>query len=656
MSDTQEFLLDESFLKKFKGKQPKWGPLGYITYKRTYARKLDNGMFEEFWQTLKRVVEGTYRIQQKHCLGLRLPWSNSRAQKSAQEMFTRMWEFKFLPPGRGLWTMGSPIIDKVGGAAANNCAFVSTADIKTSFASPFCFLMDMSMLGVGVGGDTKGAGTITIKRPIRSRDIFVVQDTREGWVELLRTILDAYVREGALPEDIDYSQVRPLGAPINGFGGTASGPGSLIEMVKNIHNVLEPLISHKITSTVIVDLFNIIGRCVVSGNVRRSAEIMFGEPGDLEFLTLKDPEKHADRLRDWRWASNNSVVVPVGSTYDYMADLTAKNGEPGYFWLDNARKYSRMADPPDWKDAAAAGCNPCSEQTLESFELCCLVETFPANHDNLSDYNRTLKFAYLYAKTVTLIPTHDPRTNAVLLRNRRIGTSQSGIIQSINKHGYRAHMEACDAGYKYLNEVDKIYSRWLCVPESIKKTSVKPSGSISLLPGATPGIHHPESEYYIRNIRCEKNSKLVLILEAAGFPVEDDFYTPNTSVVSVPVHEKFYVRGKHDVSIWEQIELAAQMQYWWADNQVSVTVTFKPEEAKEIVRCLELYETRLKSVSFLPSSNHGYKQAPYIAITKEEFESLSAKLRPYDLASIKHDTTDAFCDGDKCVLPTKALA
>lgn len=981
MSDTQEFNLEDSFLKKFKGKQPAWGPLGYITYKRTYARKLDNGMFEEFWQTLKRVVEGTYRIQQKHCLGLRLPWSNSRAQKSAQEMFTRMWEFKFLPPGRGLWSMGTEVIDKVGGAALNNCAMVSTQDIKTDFASPFCFLMDMSMLGVGVAGDTRGEGTITIKKPIISADTFVVPDTREGWVDLTRTILDSYVRNAALPTSVDFSQIRPAGTSIKTFGGTASGSKPLEELVDNIHKILNPLIGCKITSTAIVDLFNVIGRCVVSGNVRRSAELMLGDPDDTNFLELKDPDKHPEQLKEYRWASNNSILATVGMDYSVVAPRTAKNGEPGYFWLENAQAYGRLTDTPNYKDESAMGTNPCqpafakvltpngirrfsdieigsviwsgqkwtkvinkwqtgskpvysyrtsagefigtenhkvvendtkvevqyaesidiakgqlldqtdfdlqtvidglvlgdggvkiqrghkdykllyigkndtdyftsdiapligskfdvdaynvtttlesneltktydrtiperfltgnektlrsflrglytangsvvstrvtlktasanirdgvqymlsalgiqsyfttnkekavefsngtyqckesydinistdrdlflkyigfvqkykeqkllnicatigtskyahkkanktfdiktktylgdfpvwditvdadehtywtggvlvsncSEQTLFNAELCCLVESFPANHDDLKDYLRTLKFAYLYGKTVTLVPTHDSRTNAVMLRNRRIGMSQSGIVQSINKIGMREHMRWCDEGYKYLQQIDKTYSDWLCIPTSIKTTSVKPSGSVSLLPGATPGIHYPHSEFYIRNIRCEKGSTLVKILEKAGYPVEDDYYSPNTSVVSVPVHEKHFSRSKADVSMWEQLELTAQMQAYWADNQVSVTITFKPEEAKDIKRALELYETRLKSVSFLPADGGGYKQAPYIEITEDQYKELTSKLKPYDLSTIKHEVTDAYCDSDKCTLPIKTLA
>ena len=185
---------------------------------------------------------------------------------------------------------------------------------------------------------------------------------------------------------------------------------------------------------------------------------------------------------------------------------TAKNGEPGYFWLANAQAYGRIKDGETWRDGKVAGTNPCAEQSLESYEICNLVETFPSRHDTLEDYKRTLKFAYLYAKTVTLVPTHNERTNAIMLRNRRIGLSQSGIVESFERHGRRTHFNWCDDGYRYICNLDRIYAQWLCVPESIKKTSIKPSGTVSLLPGVTPGIHYAHSEYYLRAMRSTRRA------------------------------------------------------------------------------------------------------------------------------------------------------
>ncbi|MCX8064716.1 MAG: fused protease/ribonucleoside-triphosphate reductase [Candidatus Hydrogenedentes bacterium] len=650
----ERFKLDEEFVNQFKGKQPDWGPLGYITYKRTYARVVPDGSgrTEEFWETVRRVVEGCYTIQWNHCLNLKLPWNPHKAQRSAQEMFKLMWEFKFLPPGRGLWMMGTDYIYQRGSAALNNCAFVSTEDIDIDFAEPFCFLMDMSMLGVGVAFDTKGAGKVVIQKPQIGEYVHVVEDSKEGWVDLVRVILNSYVGKGLRPSKIDYSKIRPMGSPIKTFGGIAPGPGPLIECIRNLDLVLQPRIGQRISSTDITDIMNIIGKCVVSGGVRRTAELVLGSPDDEDYLTLKDPKLHEDKLMAWRWASNNSVIAYEGMNYHRTAMQTSVNGEPGYFWLENARSYGRFKDGINWVDANVAGTNPCAEQSLESYEICNLVETFPSRHETFEEYKKTLKYAYLYAKTVTLIPTHNERTNAIMLRNRRIGLSQSGIVESFEKHGRREHFRWCDKGYVYITELDKIYSRWLCIPESIKKTSVKPSGTVSLLPGVTPGVHYPHAEYYYRTIRIDKTSPLIKPLREAGYRIEESVYGDNTWVVYFPVHQKHFSRSKRDVSVWEQVENVAQIQYYWADNQVSATITFKPEEAKDIPYILELYESRLKSISFLPLEEHNYPQAPYQEITKDIYENAVARLKPLNLEKMYTiEEQDLYCDSEKCEIP-----
>jgi len=648
----EEFKLDADFMAQFKGRQPNWGPLGYVTYKRTYARVIDGtNRTEEYWETLRRVIEGCYTIQLNHCRSLKLPWDMRKAQRSAQEMFQLMWDFKFLPPGRGLWMMGTDYIYERGSAALNNCAFVSTDELQVSFSEPFCFLMDLSMLGVGVAFDTQGAGRITIQAPVVNEEVYVVDDSKEGWCDCVRMVLESYAGTRPRAARIDYSQIRPIGAPIKTFGGIAPGSGPLEECIANIDKVLSVRQGERITSTDITDLMNVIGKCVVSGGVRRTAELALGSPDDEAYLRLKDPQLFGEQLRMWRWASNNSVAAEVGMDYSGIGSQTAKNGEPGYFWRTNAQAYGRLMDGETWIDAKVAGTNPCAEQSLESYEICNLVETFPSLHATFEEYKRTLKFAYLYAKTVTLVPTHNERTNAIMLRNRRIGLSQSGIIESFERHGRRAHYNWCDEGYKYICRLDKIYAQWLCIPESIKKTSVKPSGTVSLMPGVTPGIHYAHSKYYMRTIRIDKTSPLVEPIRRAGYRVEESVYGDNTWVVYFPVEHKHFERSKNDVSIWEQVENIAQMQYYWADNQVSATVTFKPEEAADIPRILELYETRLKSISFLPIKDHNYPQAPYQEITPEAYGVAMAKLKPLEFRSLNtKEAQDIFCDSDKCDL------
>ena len=658
-----EFKLSENFINKYKRKKPPFGfnGLGELVYMRTYSRIKEDGKNERWWETVKRVVEGTYSMQKNWIDQHQLGWNAWQAQASAQEMYERIFNMKFLPPGRGLWAMGTPITEeKKLYAALNNCAFVSTSTIKDDYSKPFCFLMDASMLGVGVGFDTKGAGHVHIKGPNNDRqeEVYEIPDTREGWVESLRLLLESFFH-GTAPVTFDYTKVRDEGEPIKGFGGVSSGHEPLKEVHESIRNVLNNNLNNPITVTTIVDIMNLIGKCVVAGNVRRTAEIVFGDPYDDEYLDLKNYKVNPDR-EQYGWTSNNSIFAELGMDYTDVCKRINDNGEPGFAWLDNMRKFSRMQNGGDNKDHRVAGGNPCLEQSLESYELCCLVETFPNNHDSLEDYQRTLKYAYLYAKTVTLGKTHWPETNRVMLRNRRIGCSVSGVAQFITKHGMEELRTWLENGYDTIQEWDKQYSDWFAVPKSIKTTSVKPSGTVSLLVGATPGMHYPESRFYIRRIRASKHSELLEPLKRAGYTVEPAFGSEDSTVViEVPVDVGEGIRTASDLSIWEQFSLAAFLQRHWADNQVSCTATFDPEtEADELPHVLNYFQYRLKGISLLPRHELGaYKQMPYEAIDEKTYNKKLKKLGRLSFVGIEGEEAeiDKFCNNDVCEIPGEII-
>lgn len=673
MADSYRFNLPSSFIDSYRNKPVPWGygALSYLTYKRTYARRLDedNPLLgtEEWWQTCKRVVEGMFTIQKQHVLGNHLPWYESKAQRTAKEAYDRLFHFKWTPPGRGLWMMGTKFVDERTAAGLYNCAFASTKDLAVQGGSIFEWIMDALMLGIGVGFDTLGAGAVVIKQPglnksvshpklkycsvaIHSKDYrcLYISDDREGWAESVKLLLDSYFF-GQPEVEFDYSQIREAGAPIKGFGGTSSGAQPLIDLHKALRGLLDERIGKPIRSTDIVDIENLIGVCVVAGNVRRSAALALGNHNDFDFLTMKNDK---EKRESHRWGSNNSCRAYEGMDYTWHAGQSQLNGEPGYIWLDNARTRGRMQDLPRYDDMDVMGFNPCVEQQLADRELCCLTETFPNHHDSYEDYKLTLKIAYLYAKTVTLTRTHWPQTNAVMWRKRRIGLSASGIQQACNRLGRRKLLGWFDQGYEYVQELDQVYSDWLCIPRSVRTTSVKPSGTVSLLAGATPGVHFPEDQYYIRRVRFASNDPLLGQIEAAGYPVELSKTEPRTVLGVFPVKEHDFVRGKREVSMWEQLEVAAQMQYYWADNSVSVTVTFKDDEADQIKDALEYYESRLKAVSFLRYEETGYEQAPYEPITEEEYHRLMAGITPLEqLQTIDEGVGEKFCDGDSCQLP-----
>lgn len=657
------FELAKEFVESYKDKKPPFGyrdaadnSVGEITFLRTYSRLKADGQKETWVDVCERVINGMYSLQKDHAKSQRLPWSDAKAAASAKEAFDRLFNLKWTPPGRGLWVMGTPLVNQQRNSAAlQNCAFVSTASMtKTDPAKPFAFLMEASMLGVGVGFDDKGADKdFTIYDP-QQGELYEIPDTREGWVESTAALLNAYLRADTKAPLFSYEKIRPMGEPIKTFGGTAAGPDPLIKLHDLIRGMFQGRAGQKLTRRDIADIGNMIGVCVVSGNVRRSAELLMGRLDDQEFLDLKNYEKNPERMAHG-WMSNNSVEVSVGQDLTPIVEGIARNGEPGVIWMDVSRKYGRLVDDANDKDWRVAGYNPCAEQSLESFECCTLVETYLNRHENLEDFKRTLKFAYLYAKTVTLLPTHWEETNAIMQRNRRIGTSISGVANFADNNGWSVLRDWMDAGYQVIKSYDNSYSEWLGIRQSIKMTTVKPSGTVSILAGESPGVHWASGgKHFLRAIRFANNDPMLPLFKMAQYRIEPANESPETtSVVFFPV-ETNAKRAEKDVSIYEKVALAATAQRYWSDNSVSVTVTFDAEkEADSIGSVLHMYDGQLKTVSFLPMGNMVYPQMPYTQITKEEYEEYTMKLFPIDLSGVYAGLAadaigEAYCTTDAC--------
>ena len=672
MSDTVfSFRLSDEFVNKYNNTPAPFGfsdagsnSLGEITFIRTYSRVKEDGTKERWHEVCRRVIEGMYSVQKNHAKDNRLPWNDNKAQKSAQEAFQRMFELKWTPPGRGLWAFGTPMtMEKRNSASLQNCAMVSTRDIdRNDPGALFAWVMDALMLGIGVGFDTLGQDKqMSIYAPTEPASVYEIPDTREGWVESVRILINSFLRQNQPIQEFTYDLIRPLGAPIKGFGGVASGPAPLIDLHTRIRNVIGSRAGEALDSRAIVDLVNLIGTCVVSGNVRRSATLALGTPEDEGFINLKNPEVFPERNSydpekpGWAWMSNNSIAAEVGTKYEDYVDLIADNGEPGFIWLDVARNYGRLADAPDYKDTRIMGFNPCAEQPLESYELCTLVEVHLNRHESKEDFLKTLKFAYLYGKTVTLMPTHWQQTNGIMQRNRRIGTSLTGIAAFADEHGLPVIREWMDEGYSTIRKYDHSYSEWLCVRESVRVTTVKPSGSVSLLSGATPGVHWgPGGEFYLRAIRFGDQDPMLHLFKAAGYKIESDLVSANTQVVYFPVASG-HKRAEKQVSLFEKIGLAATAQKYWSDNGVSVTLSFdKEEETKFIAPALNMYEGQLKAVSFLPMGNKTYPQQPYTEITREEYNAYVGKIGKIDWSAIYDGIEnleaegEAYCSTDAC--------
>jgi len=671
MSDFLSFHLSDSFIADYENKEVDWGfdigagnSLSELTFLTKYSRKKADGTKEKWYEVCRRCIEGMYSILKDHCAHQRTPWNEFKAQKAAQDAFDRMFNFKWTPPGRGMWAMGTEYVHlNQSNSSLNNCAFISTEKLSTHSAyeatMPFSRLMEMSMNGVGVGFDTNGAGKLTIWEPTGDPVKFVVPDTREGWSESVAVQLESFFFKNRQPVEFDYSEVRPAGALLKSFGGTASGPGPLMDVHESINKQFAGRHGEKITSRDIVDIMNKLGKAVVAGGARRSALIALGDAGDDDYVNLKNwnlPE-NAERTGPdgWAWTSNNSVMINSGDSLDHLVDKIGINGEPGVIWLDMMRRFGRMADPENNRDYRVSGCNPCAEISLESSEFCCLVELYPSKHETFADFKKSVKHAYMYAKAVTLMPSTWAETNEVITRNRRIGISMTGIVDFIENRSWSDMQYWMDEGYQYLENVDTKYSEWLGVRNSVKLTTVKPAGTTSIIAGTTSGVHWPTtSGYYIRRIRFHKTDPLLPILKKAGYHIEDDVMDSKTTAVASFPTKGLEVRSELEVSIWEKASLAAMAQRYWADNMVSVTVSFKPDEQKEISPLLRSLQGQVKSLSFLPISDEGttYAQAPYEPISEEEALKMMKKIKPLDLEALYTKANEGqgekFCTTDVC--------
>lgn len=450
-------MITQEIIDSFSDVKTPWGfnGLGYIVYKRTYARQMDNGQLEEWPQTVARCINGAQEIG-----------ANLRSDEEVR-LFRYMLELKALLGGRFLWQLGTDTVKRYGKASLVNCWFVSIKEIDD-----FAFLMDMLLLGGGVGFSVKRENinelpkvkqNVIVSHKLTKDADFIVPDSREGWVKLLLETLRAYFKTG---KSFTYSTIliRGAGEEIKGFGGKASGPLPLIDGVERISTVLRNRAGKKLRSVDVLDICNIIGSIVVAGNVRRSAQIALGDADDYLFLHAKDWTNGT--IPNHRAMSNNTIYA---DSYSYMSDDFwngyAGNGEPyGLFNLALAQKKGRTSDD-DIIDNCE-GCNPCSEITLSSYESCVLAEIVLPKVESREELQDIAELLYKVQKAVAALPSHWQKTNDIVNKNMRIGLGVTGILQALDKIPW---LDEC------YNELKKFDARWSDErgwAESIKLTTV----------------------------------------------------------------------------------------------------------------------------------------------------------------------------------------
>ena len=406
--------IDDDFVRSYSTQTPPWGfnGMGEIVFLRTYSRKKENGDTETWPETIQRVINGAIDIG--------VPYTQDEAERLFDHLFNLRCSFS----GRSLWQLGTPLTQKFSGTSLNNCYFVNIEAIED-----FELLFDYLMLGGGVGFSVerskihdlpkvKAGISITHERS-NDADI-IVPDSRQGWRRLLHAVLKSYFETG---KSFSYSTIliREFGAPLKTFGGTASGPGALIDGIADICKVMDNRVGKKLRSIDVLDICNIIGRIVVSGSSRRSAQIAIGDPDDVLFLRAKN--WGTGNIPAWRANSNNSIYADAYE--EILPELWRGydgSGEP--YGLVNrrlARKYGRIGQAKP--DPTIEGYNPCAEIALGDGESCNLSTIFLPNVESLEQLTDISYLLYKTQKQITRMNYPYEKTTKIVQKNARLGQS-----------------------------------------------------------------------------------------------------------------------------------------------------------------------------------------------------------------------------------------
>ncbi len=619
-----------------------WGEVGYPTFKRTYSRPLKNGKTEEWGDTVERVIEACNK--QLKC------GFSTQEQDGIREM---MLNLKGTVAGRFLWQLGTKTVDRLGLPSLQNCAFT----VVDNPVRPFTWAFEMLMLGSGVGFNIQREHVYQlpkVKRKVKVTRLdendadFIVPDSREGWVELLDRVLRASFETG---NNFTFAThlIRGKGSAIKGFGGTASGPEDLVWGMLEINRILNERSGKRLRPIDCLDIMNIIGKIVVAGNVRRSAQIAIGDHDDLEYLRAKRWDLGG--IPNWRAMSNNSVACEDITTLpDEFWEGYKGNGEPyGLINLASSRIQGRTGET-QYPDPDVMGYNPCAEQSLANFETCCLAEIYLPNIESKEELKKVATLLYRINKHSLAIPCAVKETEDIVHANMRMGIGVTGYLQATDEQ--RSWLSDV---YVHLRAYDKEYSSHHDFPESIKITTVKPSGTLSLLAGVTPGAHPGYSQYYIRRIRMAADSELASVARNNGYFVEyvrnfDGTEDHSTVVVEFPCQFPAGTMFADDMTAIDQLNVIRKLQAEWSDNSVSVTIYYRKEELDAIKAWLVVNYVNTKSVSFLLHSDHGFDQAPLEEITEARYLEMKESVTPItSLDNLNMDDIDiADCDTGAC--------
>lgn len=615
-------------------------PLQEYVHKSRYARWRDDLGRRETWpETVKRYVDYFY---------------GKFPHYPADDIYSAILNLKAMPSMRALMTAG-PALER-DPMAGFNCSFVAIDNVRA-----FDEILYISMCGTGVGFSVErqfvtklpviGAkivdGEIVMVDKLTKIDhTIVVRDSKGGWSDAFRQLL-AYLYQGFIPK-WDVSGVRPHGAKLKTFGGRASGPQPLIDLFNFAVETFSGAVGRKLTSIECHDLTCKIADIVVVGGVRRSALISLSNLSDDRMRGAKNGQWW--NTNPHRALANNSAAYterPAMELFmkEWLSLIESKSGERGIF---NRQAVINKALESGRRDASqVVGTNPCAEIALRSKGLCNLSEVVLRHGDTLADVKEKVRIAVImgtYQSMLTDFRYVRPEWKANQEEERLLGVSLTGIMD----HEVLAFVS--DESKQWLTElklyaieVNKEWAEKLGINQSVAITTVKPSGTVSQLVDSASGKHERYAEYYIRTVRGDKKDPLAQLMHKLGFPVESCVNKPETTdVFSFPVKAPAKSVFRNDRTAIEQLEHYLMFQTYWSEHNVSNTIYVRDHEWMAVGDWVYRNFDKLAGVSFLPHSDHTYRQAPYTECSREEYEALLAKMPAFDwdaLAEFERDDT-----------------
>ena len=629
-------------------------PTDYQAFIHTsrYARWIDSESRRETWaETVSRFT--TNIVANKI--------SDNSVIKQIEEAILNL---EVMPSMRAMMTAG-PALER-DNTAGYNCSYLPVDDPKSFDEAMFILLC-----GTGVGFSVERQ--YVSKLPdvpdelFVSEDVIVVHDSKEGWAKALRKLI-AMLYAGEIPK-WDTSKVRPAGAKLKTFGGRASGPGPLEELFRFVIEKFKNAKGRKLSSIECHDIMCKIGEVVVVGGVRRSAMISLSNLSD-------DRMRHAKSGSWWegngqRALANNSVAYtekPDAETFmrEWLSLVESKSGERGIFSRPaskrQAAKNGRRDPNHEW------GTNPCSEIILRPYQFCNLTEVVVRATDDLESLERKVRLATILG-TIQSTLTHFPYLRKIWQKNteeeRLLGVSLTGIMDNEILNGVRGltdnRVSLADILTRLKNVAIATNAEWaerLGIPASAAITCVKPSGTVSQLVDSASGIHARHSQYYIRTVRGDNKDPLTQFMRDQGIPNEPDVMKPDsTTVFSFPQKSPEGAITRNDMTAIEQLQMWLIYQRHWCEHKPSITVTVRDYEWVSVGAWVYEHFDEVSGVSFLPHSDHTYRQAPYQECSKTDYETLLAvmpekidwsKLSDYEKEDTSKGTSTFACVGGSC--------